>query len=96
MLSIMNEINPCLLLLLCVLYEIQNQINQHNVQILVIKNKGRSKTRNSKGCGKSRSQLELKGKFKCFYCDKQGRIRRNYKAWKNKQKDEKNQNKAEE
>ena len=92
----MNEINPCLLLLLCVLYEIQNQINQHNVQILVIKNKGRSKTRNSKGCGKSRSKLELKGKFKCFYCDKEGRIRRNYKAWKNKQKDEKNQNKVEE
>ena len=29
MLSIMNEIDPCLLLQLCVLYEIQNQIYQH-------------------------------------------------------------------
>ena len=28
MLSIMNEIDPCLLLLLCILYEIQNQIYQ--------------------------------------------------------------------
>ena len=28
MLSIMNEIDPYLLLPLCVLYEIQNQINQ--------------------------------------------------------------------
>ena len=26
----MNEIDPCLLLLLCVLYEIQNQIFQHS------------------------------------------------------------------
>ena len=30
MLSIMNEIDPCLLLPLCVLYEIQNQIFQHS------------------------------------------------------------------
>ena len=29
MLSIMNEIDPCLLLPLCVLYEIQNQFFQH-------------------------------------------------------------------
>ena len=28
MLSIMNEIDPCLLLPLCILYEIQNQIYQ--------------------------------------------------------------------
>ena len=57
---------------------------------------GRSKIRNSKGCGKSRSQSKSKGKFKCFYCDKEGHIRRNYKAWKNKQKDEKNHNKEKE
>ena len=38
----------------------------------------------------------MKEKFKCFYCDKEGHIRRNYKVWKNKQKYEKNQNKAEE
>ena len=31
MLSIINEIDPCLLLPLCVLYEIQNQIFQQNV-----------------------------------------------------------------
>ena len=41
-------------------------------------------------------QSESEGKFKCFYIDKEGHIRRNCKAWKNKQKDEKNQNKAEE
>ena len=63
---------------------------------LVTENRGRSKRRSSKGRGKSISQSESKGKFKCFYCDKEGRIRRTYKAWKNKQKDEKNQNKAEE
>ena len=29
------------------------------------------------GCAKSRSWLELKGKFKCFYYDKEGHIKRN-------------------
>ena len=29
MLSLMNELDPCLLLPLCVLYEMQNQIFQH-------------------------------------------------------------------
>ena len=74
----------------------RKDISKDNAQALVTKNGGKSKTRNSKGCGKSRSQLESKGKFKCFYYDKECHIRRNYKAWKNKQKDEKNQNKAEE
>ena len=67
----------------------RKDMGKDNAQALVIEKRGRSKTRNSKGCGKSRSQSELKGKFKCFYCDKEGHIRRNYKAWKNKQKDEK-------
>ena len=31
MLSIMNEMDPCLLLPLCVLYEIQNQIHQQEI-----------------------------------------------------------------
>ena len=35
MLSIMNEIDPCLLLPLCVLYEIQNQIYQQCEPIVV-------------------------------------------------------------
>ena len=35
MLSIMNEIDPCLLLPLCVLYEIQNQIYQKCEPIIV-------------------------------------------------------------
>ena len=65
-----------------------------NAQALVTENRGRSKTRNSKERGKSRSQPELKGKFKCFCYDKEGHIKRNCKAWKNKQKNEKNQNKA--
>ena len=74
----------------------RKDMSKDNAQALVIENRGRSETRNSKGRGKSRSQLELKGKFKCFYYDKEGHIRRNCKPWKNKQKDEKNQNKAEE
>ena len=51
-----------------------------NAQALVTDNKGMSKTRNSKGHGKSRSQSESKGKFKYFYYDKEGHIKRNYKA----------------
>ena len=53
---------------------------------LVTKNRGRSKSRNSKGRGKFRSQSESKGKFKCFFCDKEGHIKRNCKAWNNKYK----------
>ena len=51
---------------------------------LVIENRGRSKCRSSKGRGKSRSRSKTKGKFKCFYRDKEGHIKRNCKAWKNK------------
>ena len=61
---------------------------------LVIKNRGRSKSRSSKGRGKSRIRSEWKGKFKCFYCDKEGHIKRNCKIWKNKQKEDKNQEKG--
>ena len=39
----------------------------------------------------SQSQKE---KFKCFYCDKEGHIKRNCKAWKNKQRKDKNQKKT--
>ena len=74
----------------------RKDMGKDNAQALVTGNRGRSKTRNFKGCGKSISQLELKGKFKCFYYDKEGHIRRNCKAWKNKQKNEKNHNRAEE
>ena len=58
---------------------------------LVTENRGRSKSRSSKGQGKSISQSGSKGKFKCFYCDKEGHIKRNCKASKNKQKEDKNQ-----
>ena len=61
---------------------------------LVTENRRRSKSRSSKGQGKSRSRSESKGKFKCFYCDKEGHIKRNCKAWKNKQKEDKNQKNA--
>ena len=74
----------------------RKDVGKDNAQALDTENRGRSKTRNSKGRGNSRIQSESKGKFKCFYSDKEGHIRRNCKAWKNKQKDEKNQNKAEE
>ena len=62
----------------------RKDMGKDNAQTLVTENRGRSKTRNSKGHSKSRSKLELKGKFKCFYCDKEGHIRRNCKTWKNK------------
>ena len=61
---------------------------------LVIETRERSKSRSSKGQGKSRSRSESKGKFKCFYCDKEGHIKRNCKAWKNKQKEDKNKKKV--
>ena len=61
---------------------------------LVIETRGRSKSRSSKGQGKSRSRSESKGKFKCFCCDKEGHIKRNCKAWKNKQKEDKNKKKV--
>jgi hypothetical protein len=51
-----------------------------DAQALVTENRGRSKGRNSKGSGKSRSQSQTKGKVKCFYCDKEGHIKRNCKA----------------
>ena len=57
---------------------------------LVIETRERSKSRSSKGQGKSRSRSESKGKFKCSYCDKKGHIKRNCKAWKIKQKEDKN------
>ena len=68
----------------------RKDMSKDNAQALVIENRGRSETRNSKRRGKSKSQSESKGKFKCFYCDKEGHKRRNCKAWKNKQKYEKN------
>ena len=74
----------------------RKDMGKDNALAFVIENRGRSKTRNSKGRSKFRSQSESKGKFKCFYCDKEGHIRRNCKAWKNKQKDEKIQNRTEE
>ena len=69
----------------------EKDIDKDNAQALVTENRGRSETRNSKGRGKFRSQLESKGKFKHFYSDK---VRRNYKAWKNNHRVEKNQNKV--
>ena len=48
----------------------RKDMGKDNTQALVTENKGRSKTRNSKGRVKSRSQSESKGKFKCFYCVK--------------------------
>ena len=68
----------------------RNDMGKDIAQTLVTENKGRSKSRSSKERGKLKSRSESKGKFKCFYCDK-GHIKRNCKAWKNKQKEDKNQ-----
>ena len=46
MLSIMNEIDPCLLLLLCVLYEIQNQFYQQFI-LIMCHGEGKKKKKNS-------------------------------------------------
>ena len=68
----------------------RKDIGKDIAQALVTENRGRSKIRSSKGQGKSRSRPESKGKFKCSYCDKEGHIKRNCKAWKIKQKEDKN------
>ena len=44
---------------------------------LVTENRRRSKSKSSKVQGKSKSRSESKGKFKCFYCNKEGHIKRN-------------------
>jgi hypothetical protein len=62
----------------------RKDMGKDDAQALVTENRGRSKGRNSKGRSKSRSQSQTKGKVKCFYCDKEGHIKRNCKAWKNK------------
>ena len=62
----------------------KKDMGKDDAQALVTENKGRSKGRNSKGHAKSKSQSQTKGKVKCFYCDKEGHIKRNCKAWKNK------------
>ena len=67
----------------------RNDMGKDIAQALVIENGGRSKSRSSKERGKSKSRSESKGKFKCFYCDKEGHIKRNCKAWKNKQREDK-------
>ena len=68
----------------------RKDMGKDDAQAFVTENRGRSKGRNSKGRDKSRSQSQTKGKVKCFYCDKEGHIKRNCKAWKNKQKEETN------
>ena len=65
----------------------RKDMGKDDAHALVIENRGRSKGRNSKGHGKFRSQSQIKGKVKCFYYDKEGHIKRNCKAWKNKQKE---------
>ncbi len=55
-------------------------MGKDDAHALVTENKGRSRGRNSKGRGRSRSQSQTKGKVKCFYCDKEGHIKKNCKA----------------
>ena len=60
----------------------RKDMGKDNALAFVTENRGRSKIRNFKGHSKSRSQSKSRGKFKCFYCDKECHIRRNCKAWK--------------
>lgn len=62
-------------------------------QVLVTENRGRCKSKGPKGRGNFRSQSKARGKVKCFYCDKEGHVKKNCLAWKNKLKEEKNQKK---
>ena len=54
----------------------RNDMGKDNAQALVII-EGEVRVEILEGCGKSRSRSELKGKFKCFYSDKEGHIKRN-------------------
>ena len=64
----------------------RKDMGKDDAQALVTENRGRSKGRNSKGRSKSKSQSQTKGKVKCFYYNKEGHIKGNCKAWKNKQR----------
>ena len=57
-------------------------MDKDNAETLVTENRGRSRSRIFEGRGKSKSQSQSKGKFKCFYCNKEGHIKRNCNAWK--------------
>ena len=72
MLSIMNEIDPCLLLSLCVLYEIQNQIYQY-------KPRNQSVVRSeAKGKSLPRSQRGPRMNHVCHHCGLQGHTKPNF------------------
>jgi hypothetical protein len=57
-------------------------MGKDNTQTLVTENRGRGRSRISEGRTKSKSQSQSKGKFKCFYCNKEGHIKKNCSAWK--------------
>lgn len=59
-------------------------IGRDNAQALITENRGRSKSRDSKGHGRFRSQSKEKEQIKYYFCDKKGHIRKHCKAWKNK------------
>ena len=54
----------------------RNDMGKDNAQALVIIER-EVREEILEGCTKSRSWPELKGKFKCFYYDKEGHIKRN-------------------
>ena len=57
-----------------------------NSQTLVVENKGRSKSRRRSRKSKDRSQSQFRRKFNCHNCGEEEHIKRNCKAWKNKDK----------
>ena len=61
----------------------KKDMGKDNAYALAMENRGRSRSRNSKRHGKFRSHPKSKGKFKCFYYNKECHVRRNCKAWKN-------------
>lgn len=58
--------------------------------MIVTKNRGRSKDKVPKGQSKSIAKQKTRGQFACYHYGKKWHMRRNYKARKKGQSDEKN------
>ena len=57
-----------------------------NSQALVTENRGKSKSRWRSRKSKDRSRSQSRRRFTCYHCGEEGYIKRNCKAWKNKDK----------
>ena len=58
----------------------RKDMGKDDTHALVTENRERSRSRNSKGCGKFKSPSQTKGKVKCFYYDEEGHIKKKLKG----------------